>query len=98
MTGHALYPDKPLLETDPMPSSTMKAVQRTERGLPSLSLELTGVLLLKVVLLAGLWLLFFRHDPNAARLALDSTLFVRAVQTTGPPSTTTKEIQHDIRR
>jgi hypothetical protein len=80
-----------------MPTPSAKTDRWPRPISSSLGRELIWVLLLKVILLAGIWFLFFRHDPNAIRPSVDDALFVKADNTTTPCSHTPKEISHDIR-
>lgn len=89
-----ICPDKPLLEIRFMPSLSAHN-DRPPRS--SLGRELGWVLLLKVILLAGLWFLFFRHDPRAARPSVDAAFFVKAGHAAPPSFPIPKETPHGIR-
>ncbi|MDD5034000.1 MAG: hypothetical protein PHE55_04515 [Methylococcaceae bacterium] len=61
----------------------------------SLSREITAALLIKLVLLAGLWYLFFHEPHGASRPPGIESLFGSSPR--APVSTNPKEIPHDIR-
>jgi hypothetical protein len=80
-----------------MPTPSAKT-DRSPRSIPpSLGRELSWVLFLKVILLTGIWFLFFRHDPDAIHPSVGEALFVKADHAATPSYPTPKEITHDIR-
>lgn len=80
-----------------MPSLNTKAARPAGSTPFTLGRELSWVLLLKVILLTGLWLLFFRHDPNATRPSVDAAFFMKASPTANSSFPTPKETPHGIR-
>jgi len=80
-----------------MPSFSAKSSYPTRATPPSLSRELGWVLILKVILLAGLWFLFFRHAPGTVPPSVDAAFFVQAAHAAPTPFPTQKETPHGIR-